>query len=191
MIIKNFFIGDFSDITWMKKQIFAFSIIFLFLGCVGNNKENRELGLPKEACIAVIGEKAKADCYIAIAEKSGEYTFCNKTIFGNETKQKEFEIICYFYAAMKQDNSFLCGKIEGIDNQNLCYTAYAVKYNNTLVCKEDMKETLDFTLNDSINACIQNVAISAKNITICKELDNDFLRQNCILYIKELLRVDV
>ncbi|MBI4174062.1 MAG: hypothetical protein HY517_00315 [Candidatus Aenigmarchaeota archaeon] len=79
---------------------------------------------------------------------------------------------CYGGIAVEQKNPALCKNL-GEDVKDYCYYGSAWGAGDSLACGQIYNSTFR-------NVCIWNIALKERNISVCGELENKTLSENCI-----------
>ena len=140
-----------------------------------------------EKCEEFKDENNKNSCYISVSEFHKNISYCDKVT--GESKYACFSVVavatnnedlcedprCLLSIAKAKQNPNLCKRIPEmnsryneesvgyVDPTDFCLMQYAIGLNDGQVC-------FDLKNQDDKNSCFRGVAISSKNITLCKHI---------------------
>jgi len=135
----------------------------------------------KFGCSWIISESTRNNCFIKKATETKNELICKKL---NNYLNSQPRDACYKGVAISKKDESICANID-VNNQPAseawlreCYYEVAIAKNDEMVCLEI------YEFSSTRNKCIQNIAISKRNETICELLKYTFDIEDCKSNVK-------
>lgn len=108
------------------------------------------------------------NCYLIIAEDSGDETLCKKI------RNIDWRERCYYETAQLTNNPELCNLSGSFISQ--CYGDTAYRLKDQSFCKKIPSDDLY-----GLNLCYQNIAIAMRDASLCNKVSDKFAKDLCLM----------